>query len=45
MPHQREYRMLNGEKRVAYLIAQSASEDLDSVRDGFALVLDSFSLR
>lgn len=44
VPHQREYRRITGAHRTAYLITQSATEDLARTQPGFDLLLKSFAL-
>lgn len=44
VPHLREYRKITGAHRTAFLITQSADEDLAQTRPGFDLLTKSFSL-
>lgn len=43
-PHIRGYYSVTNNKRIAYLISQTATEDLPKVNAGFALILESFNL-
>ena len=42
VPHIREYYIRESSKKVAFLIAQAATEDLGKVEPGFNLILSSF---
>lgn len=42
VPHIREYYIKESSKKVTFLIAQTATEDLDKVELGFNLILSSF---
>lgn len=44
VPHRREYRKITGAHRTAFLITQSAEEDLPQTQPGFDLLLKSFKL-
>ncbi|MGN7917684.1 hypothetical protein [Lysobacter sp. 22409] len=44
VPHRREYRKITGAHRTAFLITQSADEDLPQTQPGFDLLLKSFKL-
>lgn len=44
VPHLREYRKITGARRSAFLITQSADEDLARTQPGFDLLLRSFKL-
>lgn len=44
VPHLREYRKITGARRSAFLITQSADEDLAQTQPGFDLLLRSFKL-
>ena len=43
-PHIRRYYSITNNKRIVYLISQTAKEDLPKVNAGFALILASFNL-
>lgn len=42
VPHIREYYTVNSNSEVAYLVTQTATEDLSKTKPGFELVLSSF---
>ena len=44
VPHRSEYYKVDGEQKVAYLISQTAIEDLSKVQGGFDLLLHTFSM-
>ncbi|MGO1069953.1 hypothetical protein [Lysobacter sp. CA199] len=44
VPHLREYRKITGAHRTAFLITQSAEEDLKQTQPGFDLLVKSFQL-
>ena len=44
VPHIRTYYIRESSQKVAFLIAQAATEDLSMVESGFALILRSFNI-
>jgi hypothetical protein len=42
MPYKREYFTISSNNKVAFLVAQAATEDLSKVEPGFDLILNSF---